>query len=128
MKFLYTNADQFVNKRDELLARIAGDEPDVIMITEVIPKSQSNPIASALLSIDGYKPSFNFEPDTENLGQSGIRGVAIYTKVSLNAVDVDLKVDNFTDHVWVELPTNDKPVLVGCIYRSPSNDTDKALL
>ena len=125
MKFLYTNADQFVNKRDELLARIAGDEPDVIMITEVIPKSQSNPIAPALLSIDGYKPSFNFEPDTENLGQSGIRGVAIYTKVSLNAVDVDLKVDNFTDHVWVELPTNDKPVLVGCIYRSPSNDTDK---
>ena len=40
LKFLYTNADQFVNKRDDLLARIAGDEPDVILITEFIPKSQ----------------------------------------------------------------------------------------
>ena len=42
IKFFYTNADQFVNKRDDLLARIAGEEPDVIMITEVIPKSQIN--------------------------------------------------------------------------------------
>ena len=67
MKFLYTNADQFVNKRDDLLARIAGDEPDIIMITEVIPKSQKNPIAPALLEIDGYKATFNFEPKSDNL-------------------------------------------------------------
>ena len=59
---MYTNADQFVNKRDCLLAQIADDEPDVIMITEVIPKSQANPIAPALLALEGYKPSFNFEP------------------------------------------------------------------
>ena len=125
MKFFYTNADQFVNKRDDLLARIADDEPDVIMITEIIPKGQSNPISPALLHVEGYKASFNFEPNTADLGQSGIRGVAIYTKTSLNATEVELKVDYFTDHVWVELATNDKPILVGCIYRSPSNDTDK---
>ena len=47
LKFLYTNADQYVNKRDTLLAMIAEDEPDVIMITEVIPKGQVNPIAIA---------------------------------------------------------------------------------
>ena len=39
LKFFYPNADQFVNKRDDLAAVIAGNEPDVIMITEVIPKS-----------------------------------------------------------------------------------------
>ena len=55
LKFFYTNADQFVNKRDDLLARIADDEPDVILITEVIPKCQSNPIAPALLNLEGYK-------------------------------------------------------------------------
>ena len=44
MKFLYTNVDQFVNKRDDLQARIADDEPDVIMITELIPKGQPNPL------------------------------------------------------------------------------------
>ena len=69
LKFFYTNADQFVNKRDDLLARIADDEPDVILITEVIPKSQSNPIAPALLKLDGYKPSFNFQPSTNDLGE-----------------------------------------------------------
>ena len=63
MKFLYTNADQFANKRDDLVAMIADDEPDVIMITEVIPKCQSNPIALALL----VKSTFNFDPYTENL-------------------------------------------------------------
>ena len=53
IKFWYTNADQFINKRDFLLARIADDEPDVIMITEVIPKSQANPIAPSLLAFEG---------------------------------------------------------------------------
>ena len=54
LRFFYTNADQFINKREDLLARIADDEPDVILITEVIPKCQSNPIAPALLHLDGY--------------------------------------------------------------------------
>ena len=79
MKFFYTNADQFVNKRDDLLCKIAGDEPDVILVTEVIPKSQKNPISPALLNIDGYQPHYNFDLGKENLGDSGIRGVAIYT-------------------------------------------------
>ena len=125
IKFLYTNADQFVNKRDCLLAQIADDEPDVIMITEVIPKSQANPIAPALLALEGYKPSFNFEPSSEKLGSSGLRGVAIYSKTSLNATEIEIKVENSSDHVWIEIPTSDKPLLVGCIYRSPSNDNDK---
>ena len=38
IKFLYTNADQFVNKREDLLLFISNDKPDVMMITEVIPK------------------------------------------------------------------------------------------
>ena len=122
---MYTNADQFVNKRDDLQARITDDEPDVILITEVIPKCQSNPIATALLHMEGYKPNFNFEPASNDLGASGIRGVAIYSKTALNAVEVEIPVEGATDHVWIELQTPDKPLLVGCIYRSPSNDTDK---
>ena len=83
MKFFYTNADQFVNKRDDLLCKIAGDEPDVILVTEVIPKSQKNPISQALLNIDGYQPHYNFDLGKENLDDSGIRGVAIYTRSSI---------------------------------------------
>ena len=125
MKFFYTNADQFVNKRDDLLCTIAGDEPDVILVTEVIPKSQKNPISPALLNIEGYEPHYNFNLEKENLGESGIRGVAIYTRSSITVREVEITVENFTDHLWVEILSADSPVLVGCIYRSPSNDATR---
>ena len=38
LTFLYTNADQFVNKRDELSMFISSDPPDIMLITEIIPK------------------------------------------------------------------------------------------
>ena len=57
---------------------ISGDESDVILVTEVIPKNQINPIAPALLEIPSYDSHFNFMATTVNLGASGIRGVAIY--------------------------------------------------
>ena len=57
---------------------IADDVPDVIMITEVIPKVQKNPIPDTLLYIEGYKLFKNFEEVDSNLGVSGRRGVANY--------------------------------------------------
>ena len=38
LKCFYTNGDQFVNKRDDLIMFIGDDTPDVILITEVITK------------------------------------------------------------------------------------------
>ena len=52
----------------------------MIMITEVIPKCQTNPIASALLHLDGYEPHFNFDLKEENLGGSGIRLLLLCVK------------------------------------------------
>ena len=94
LKILYTNADQFVNKRDDLIMFIVNNEPDVMMITEVIPKNQVNPITGALLHIDGYKLLTNFNPEDENLGSSGIRGIAIYSKQILK-IEVNIEV-----HIW----------------------------
>jgi len=38
----YTNVDQFLNKHDLLLAQIRGHStPDIIIITEVLPKAPS---------------------------------------------------------------------------------------
>ena len=36
---LYTNADQLINTKDELPQLIAGNEPNIIIITEVISKA-----------------------------------------------------------------------------------------
>ena len=63
LNILYKNANQFVNKRDDLLRFIGDDKPDVMLITEVIPKNQTNPITKAHLDIEGYQ--CNFEPERQ---------------------------------------------------------------
>ena len=70
LKIFYTNADQFLNKRDDLLMLIASDEPDILILTEVIPKAQSNPITFSRLTLPGYFIHVNFDPDQANLGSS----------------------------------------------------------
>ena len=55
LKCLYTNADQLPNKRDDLLCMISDDMPELIFITECIPKAQVLPIDLALLNLPGYK-------------------------------------------------------------------------
>ena len=96
LKCLYTNADQFLNKKDDLLIAIADDQPDIMLITEVIPKNQVQPIAEVQLLIDGYDCLINFDHTKPNLGASGIRGVAIYTKVSLKVTDdIEIKIEEF---------------------------------
>ena len=106
IKFFYTNADQFVNKRDDLLMFIQKDEPDILLITEVIPKSQVNPITDALLKVDGYEYYLNLNCNDSNLGTAGIRGVAIYYKETMIVEDVKFSVNECRDHVWVEIPTD----------------------
>ena len=73
MKILYTNTDQFLNKRDDLCLRIVGSEPHVIILTETIPKAQILPISPATLAIPGYSLYCNFDCSESNLGAGGLR-------------------------------------------------------
>ena len=70
--------------------RTTNNEPDVILITEVIPKKQENPITQPLIDIDGY--NCLFDPNERNLGASSLRGVAIYFKTCLKVESVDIDV------------------------------------
>ena len=70
---------------------IVSREPDVIIITEVIPKAQAQPIARVRLKLKGYHEVMNFDPDNVNLGQSGMRGIIIFTKESLKARIYDIE-------------------------------------
>ena len=100
---------------------IAGDEPDFILINEVIPKAQAHPIAPALLTLPGYNMYSNFDPMTENLGKSGIRGICIYVKKTHRVAEFVFKDSSYKEQLWVQmtLPGSDK-LLLGCTYRSPS--------
>ena len=85
---MYSNVDQLLNKVEDLKALIANDEPDILLLTEVIPKAQRNEIHEALLNLPGYEVFVNFSSSEKNLGASGKRGVAIYVKDSLEAEEV----------------------------------------
>ena len=91
LKCLYANVDQLLNKIDDLKLLISHDTPDVILFTEVIPKTQCNQIHESLLQSPDFQLYTNFNFDTENLGSSGMRGVAIYVKEDLNSQQVICK-------------------------------------
>lgn len=127
LKVLYTNADQFINKKEDLLQFIDGDEPSIILITEVIPKRQIRSIEAPLLHMKGYELYLNFDHTEANLGASGIRGVAIYVKEDLAQSEVNFRTE-YSDHIWVEISLeNNESILLGCIYRSPSKENNATM-
>ena len=96
-----------------------------MLLTEVIPKKQVNEITQSLLDIEGYNCLLNFDPNDMNLEASGIHGVDIYSIKMAKVIEVDISIDGFRDHAWVEIPTEKgESILCGCVYRTQSNDSD----
>ncbi|XP_019622026.1 PREDICTED: uncharacterized protein LOC109468213 [Branchiostoma belcheri] len=120
---MYTNIDQLPNKRDDLMLAITTEEPDVIILTEAIPKAQRLPLGAARITIPGFTAHTNFNPDQENLGALGKRGIVIYTADHIDATEVSYNDIEFQEHLWVQvrLHRQDK-LIIGGIYRSPSSD------
>ena len=107
---------------------IAGSEPDILILTEVIPKAQVRPISPALLAVPGYATYTNFDHNLPRLGPSGTRGVAIHIRDTIKATE--LKVPGFTgiEHLWVKLKLRGSDCLtIGCIYRSPSSSDQDSI-
>ena len=131
LKVLFTNADQLINKRDDLSVKIAGNEPDLIMVTEVIPKAQALPISPALLALPGYNLYASFDLAKPNLGESGCRGICIYAKEGLPSYEVTLHecLPSSMEQLWISLDLlkNDR-LLIGCIYLSPSGDRHQGVI
>lgn len=91
------------------------DKPDIMMITEVLPKNNRFGIFKSELSLDGY------DIFPENFPSKNSRGVIIYVRQGLKAVEVGIS-HEFKEYVCIKinLAGNDK-LLVACIYRSPSS-------
>ena len=66
----------------ELEMAIAGYEPDIILITEILPKSHCNTITAACISLSHYQPFFNIDPATVP-PSSAMCGVGIYVSEKL---------------------------------------------
>ena len=66
----YSNVDSLLNKRDELLARVSTEKPDIIALTEIFPKNVQSSIDDSEFYISGYNMFLSKDPK---------RGVVIYS-------------------------------------------------
>jgi len=61
LKCMYPNLDSYNNKRSELLTRIAQYQPDVIGLTEIMPKHTNWKLLMEDMTIQGYTAYVNFK-------------------------------------------------------------------
>ena len=112
LKIIYTNADQLMNKMIELEQVVQVEDPDIVGITEVLPKRKHSMKCDDMeFQLDGYD-LFS--------GEAHGRGVNLYVKQALKATKCQELMDIYGDAAWCRLGMDDR--IVGCIYRSPSAD------
>lgn len=111
---LCLNADGLLNKRTELEGLIVTHAPDIICITEIAPKNSLVRMSSSEIQLNGYSLHTNEE--------SMKRGVAIYSKCSLNGVPQAIST-TFEESCWIRLRLRGRDeLLIGCVYRSPNSE------
>ena len=116
----YTNADNLLNKRNELQLIITSKQPDVLVITEIFPKNiLSTKISQVELNLEGY---YFYGSEVKD----NSRGVIIYIRndiISYPCSEVDDI--HFLESAWcvIKVGKNDR-LLLGGIYRS-SSGTDE---
>ena len=116
---LYTNADSLVNKIEELKKIVSNTQPKVIAICEVKPKNSRYNITEAELQIDNYNAIHN------SLEKNNERGIIIYLHKSIEANTINIK-EPSKESIWLEVELHNKDtLLIGCVYRSPSNTSEQ---
>ena len=112
----YTNADNMINKRNEIQSLVSTNNPDVFCINETLPKNVLLKIEQCEIQIDGYDSFSNI------INSNSHRGAAIYSKRYLNARSYLTKVKDFPEHACCKIEMSDKTSLhILCLYRSPNS-------
>ena len=106
---------KYVIRGPELEASIDINDPDIIVLTEVLPQNNRYTLQKSELKIKGYTLFIN------NFETFGIRGVAIYAKKCITANQNHPT--NCADHTaWVEIKMkNNENMIIGGVYRSPNS-------
>ena len=93
------------NKLDELEASIDMNDPDIIVLTEVLPKNNRYTLQKSELETKGYTLFIN------NFETFRIRGVAIYIKKGITANQIH-PTNCADDTAWVEIKMKNKEKMI----------------
>ena len=112
---LYINADTLTNKLSELSILIKDLHPDILGISEVLPKNHARHIYPEEFKLQGYNELIhkNVENDTG-------RGSILYIKDHLNFKEVKFNTNKgtFDEGLFVELNVNkNESLLIASLYR-----------
>ena len=117
LSFMFTNADNLINKRSELLTIISADNPDIICITETLPKHTQLPINECERSCYGC---FLNTDDSDCH-----RVVVIYVKKYLNAKSFCINQNKLKEYICCKIVLKDNTILyIICVYRFPNSTID----
>ena len=117
LKLLYTNARSIILKRNELLAYVVAETPDIVSITESWVNTKDKHLL-AEIAIPGYKTFLNCR--THKAGG----GVILYIKENLQAIEIDKVNKDHYDSVYAKIKLNGKLLTIGTIYRPPKSNAE----
>ena len=118
---MYANIDSMFNKGEDLFMLVAAKDPDLILLTEFLPKNKGI-YESSEFEICGY--------ETYLSSITKGRGVAIYCKIGLSVNMADtITCENFQKSLWcrMKLKQSDS-LLIGYVYRSPASDVENNVM
>ena len=111
LSFIYTNADSLGNKINELHSLVDVFAPDIICITEALPKFRNHNLEPPIHHLPGFN---GFHATTG-------RGISVFVDNKIKCEEVCIPV-NFAEVIWLKISLEDKKnLLLGCLYRSPNS-------
>ena len=118
LQVYYTNSRSLRNKMDEFRTLISTEKIDIAIFSETWMNTESREFLAE------YQVSCYNIYESNRQGRKG-GGVAIYVKDSLNCYrKSDIKINENTESVWVEVNNGRKKIVLGAIYRSPKLSRD----
>ena len=116
LNIMYANADSMTNKLDELKTYAEQYQADLILITESLAKNPT----SFSEHVNNVYDIESFNCLECNVG----RGVCLFYKNHLTVHTHDNINEMYKPSLFINIKTQNKPINVGLVYRSPSNDAN----
>ena len=118
IKIWYTNADVLRNKMNEATERVNIEEPDIILINEVKPKSETAAIPKeAEFKIDEKK----YQIYSNNLDNENGRGQVMHINRKLQRARLEISKSTKEIMLFKITLTHQESLLIALVYRSPSS-------
>ena len=117
LNIMYANADSMTNKIDEIKTYAEQYQADLILITESLAKNTT----SNFEHVNNVYDIENFNCLECNAG----RGVCLFYRNSLTVNTHDNINNMYKPSLFINIKTQNKPLNLGLVYRSPNNDANE---